>query len=60
MYDKGDDKKEVIYMMGYGNFGGMMGGSSFFGLTMTLFTIFILVDLFLLGIWLWKQIQKKK
>lgn len=43
-------------MMGYGNVGGMMGG---FGILGTIFWIVLLVDLILLGIWLWKQIQKK-
>ena len=42
-------------MMGYG-FNGMMGG---FGLVGSIFYIVILVDAILLGIWLWKQIQKK-
>ena len=39
-------------MMGY-SFGGMMGNpfSSLFGLV-------VLVDLILLGLWLWKQIKK--
>ncbi len=43
-------------MMGYGNFGGMMGG---FGLLGGIFWIVLLIDLILLGIWLWKQINKK-
>ncbi len=42
-------------MMGYGNFGQMMGGAGWFaGLTW----LVVLIDLVLLGIWLWKQIQK--
>jgi len=41
-------------MMGYGN---MMGGYS--GVLGSLFGIVVLVDLILLGIWLWKQINKK-
>lgn len=41
-------------MMGY--WGGMMGGTSFLGFL--LWTI-LLIDLVLLGVWLWKQIQKK-
>lgn len=47
-------------MMGYGNWSGMMGSTGFFGITATLFWIIILVDLILLGIWLWKKIQKNK
>lgn len=43
-------------MMGYGNFGGMMGG---FGLLAIIFWIVLLIDLILFGVWLWKQIQKK-
>lgn len=43
-------------MMGYGNFGGMMGG---LGLIGTIFFLVLLADLILLGFWLWKQIQKK-
>jgi len=43
-------------MMGYGNFGNMMGGAGILG---SLFGIVVLVDLILLGIWLWKQINKK-
>lgn len=35
----------------------MMGGQGFFFLT--LFWIVLLIDLVLLGVWLWKQIQKK-
>jgi len=38
--------------MGFGQYGGVMGGAGIFG-------IVILIDLILLGIWLWKQIQKK-
>ena len=41
-------------MMGYG-YGGMMGGWAVFG-AITWFVI--VVDLVLLGIWLWKQISK--
>lgn len=37
----------------------MMGGYGAFGLLGSIFWIVILVDLILLGIWLWKQIQKK-
>lgn len=41
--------------MGYG-YGGMMGG---FGIFWFLFPIVLFVDFVLLGIWLWKQINKK-
>lgn len=44
-------------MMGWG-YGNMMGNYGF-GVLSTLFWIIILVDLVLLGIWLWKQINKK-
>lgn len=40
-------------MMGYN---GMMGGVGVFG---SLFAIVVFVDFVLLGVWLWKQIQKK-
>ena len=42
-------------MMGYGNYGSMMGG---FGLGY-IYSIVFLIDLILLGVWLWKQINKK-
>lgn len=43
-------------MFGYGyNFGGMMGGWGWFG---GLVCLVVLVDLILVGIWLWKQINK--
>ena len=45
-------------MMGYGSFGNMMGGYGI-GLLGTIFWLIILADLILLGIWLWKQINKK-
>lgn len=35
---------------------GMMGGGSAFGL---LFTIVVLVDLILVGVWLWQHISRK-
>lgn len=44
-------------MMGWGGYYGMMGAG--FGILASLFWIVTLVDLILLGIWLWKQIQKK-
>ena len=43
-------------MMGFGGYQGMM---SAFGLFSSLFGLVVLIDLILLGIWLWKQIQKK-
>lgn len=43
-------------MMGYGNYTDMMGGFGIFG---SLVSIVVLIDLILLGIWLWKQINKK-
>lgn len=42
--------------MGYGGFGSMMGGAGLFGF-LTWLVVFI--DLVLLGMWLWKQSQKK-
>ncbi|MBI2020653.1 sporulation protein YjcZ [Candidatus Daviesbacteria bacterium] len=45
-------------MMGWGGYGGMMGGYGF-GVLSTIFWLIILIDLILLGVWLWKQIQKK-
>lgn len=45
-------------MMGYDGYGTMMGQGAF-GLFGLLFTIIILVDLILFGVWLWKQINKK-
>ena len=41
------------HMMGYG-YGGMSGGYGFAFIT----GLVVLVDLVLLGIWLWKQIKK--
>ncbi len=46
-------------MMGYGNWGGYGMMSSGFGILASFFWIVILLDLILLGVWLWKQIQKK-
>lgn len=45
-------------MMGWG-YSNMMGGYSIFGLIGFIFWIVIFVDAVLLGMWLWKQIQKK-
>jgi len=41
-------------MYGY-NYGGMMGGAGTFG---AITWLIIIVDLVLVGIWLWKQINK--
>lgn len=46
-------------MMGYGNWGGYGMMNSGFGLIATIFWLVILIDLILLGIWLWKQVNKK-
>jgi len=45
--------------MGYGNWGGYNMMSSGFGILVIIFWLVILVDLILLGVWLWKQIQKR-
>ena len=42
-------------MMSYGNYWGMMSGFSLFGF---LTWLVVIVDLVLLGVWLWKQIKK--
>lgn len=44
-------------MMGWGGSGGMMGGG--FGVLGIIFWLVILADLILLGVWLWKQVNKK-
>ena len=44
--------------MMWGNYGSMMGGG-WVGFWGSLYGIVILIDLILLGVWLWKQIQKK-
>lgn len=44
-------------MWGYGNM--MNGNWGSFGIVGSLFWIVILIDLILLGLWLWRQIQKK-
>ena len=47
-------------MMGWNYGGGMMGnlgGWSVFG---SLYAVVILIDLVLLGLWLWKQVNKGK
>ncbi|MEK7132866.1 MAG: hypothetical protein AAB830_02330 [Patescibacteria group bacterium] len=44
-------------MMGYGYEGwGMMGGAGFLGLIVWLM---VLIDLVLVGVWLWQNISKK-
>lgn len=45
-------------MMGYG-FSNMMNGYGAFGILGTIFWLVILIDLVLLGIWLWKQVNRK-
>lgn len=42
-------------MMGYGYNWGMMSGVGFVG---TITWLVVVVDLALLGVWLWKQIKK--
>ncbi len=44
---------------GYGNYGNMMSWSNGWGLVGSLLWIVILIDLVLLGIWLWKKIGEK-
>lgn len=46
-------------MMGYGGFGSMMGGFGLFATFGAIFWIILLIDMILLGVWLWKQINKK-
>lgn len=46
-------------MMGYGNWGGYSMMSSGFGIFCTILWLVLVADLILLGVWLWKQIQKK-
>ena len=43
------------YLYGYG-YGGMMAGQGVFSL---FFMLIVLIDLVLLGLWLWQQISKK-
>jgi uncharacterized membrane protein len=45
--------------MNFGNWGGYSMMNSGFGVFMTVFWLIILIDLILLGVWLWKQIGKK-
>ncbi len=42
-------------MMPYGYYGGMSGG---FGLFAFITWVVVIVDLVLLGMWLWKQVKK--
>jgi uncharacterized membrane protein len=56
----GETKGGVSLMMGYGGWNNMMGGWGGFGLLASLFWIVILVDLILLGVFLWKKITKDK
>lgn len=46
-------------MMGSWRYGGMMDWGGGYGVLATIFWVVILIDLILLGIWLWKQINKK-
>ncbi len=46
-------------MMGWGGYGNMMNGAWGIGLLGFIFWIVLFVDLILLGMWLWKQLQKK-
>jgi len=46
-------------MMGYGNWGGSTMMASGFGLFGIVVWLAIIIDLVLLGLWLWKQINKK-
>ena len=45
-------------MMGWG-YGSMMGWGSEAGFLGLLFFLVVLIDLILLGLWLWKQINKR-
>lgn len=49
----------MMGMMGFGNYDGMMNWGAGWGILGSLFFILVLIDLILLGIWLWKQIQNK-
>lgn len=44
-------------MMGYWGYSGMM--NSGLGVLMVIFWLVVLIDLILLGVWLWKQINKR-
>jgi len=46
-------------MMSFRNWGGYGMMDYSFGILPTVFWLVILIDLILLGVWLWKQIQKK-
>lgn len=47
-------------MMGWGNYGfnGIMGWNNSISFVPLLIEVFILIDLILLGIWLWKRVRK--
>lgn len=47
-------------MMGWNYGGSMMGAIAGWSVFGTLYALVILVDLVLLGLWLWKQISKGK
>lgn len=46
-------------MMGYGNWSAYNMMGSGFGILATVFCLVILTDAILLGVWLWKQINKR-
>lgn len=46
-------------MMNFGNWGGYNMMGSGFGVLAVVFWLVILIDLILLGVWLWRQIEKK-
>lgn len=46
--------------MMFGNYGSMMGNWGWFGFWAQILWIVVLVDLILLGVWLWKKIQEKR
>lgn len=46
-------------MMNFGNWGGGYYMNSGFGTFITIFWWVVLIDLILLGVWLWKQVNKK-
>lgn len=57
MATKGGDLKMMNW--GYSNMMNFGSGTPWFGFFGFLFWLIVLIDLTLLGIWLWKLIQKK-
>lgn len=53
-----NNESEVVFMMGYDGYNMMGVGGYGFGLLAFLFWIILFIDAILVGIWLWKQIQK--